>query len=344
MKTILSLATVILGLMVLSCEKTEEGIPTSNSAASTNGLTKSDSEIAPLDQRVKPMLQYCEDGRITVYRYYWENQDQYMPSTGKYIGMWDGDTSRQRINRHQYGFVMAIGGGTDVMDRYLSVGFSPGNIICALSNGAWVQEVDDAISRGISRFYIDEPIHKERRVLVTDAAPYVSGQGGTLTLSEYYEDGCRWYWLFQRGEISDMIDISQEAYPIAFVSCHSHFETTDPCPEIDPRDQWTYIMGRVPNAFKMAWIKVNSESVQHIGLLFGHATNIGINEIMLMPFDDSGNYIERRGDVAQQAWSHGWLHRLQKQVCQQWCCPTQSWDPEECTLQSSWYTGETRWY
>jgi hypothetical protein len=95
----------------------------------------------------------------------------------------------------------------------------------------------------------------------------------------------------------------------------------------------------------MAWIKTRQDQTPpQIGSLFGHANNIGINQILLMPFEANGSYGNRVDVAAEQAWSQGlWLYRQQKLRLNKWCCINQQYNPEECTFDSSYYSGETRW-
>lgn len=236
--------------------------------------------------------------------------------------------------------------GTDQIDTLLTMGFSASNIIIGLGPDGWQSAVDFAVSRGVRRFYIDEPIQKSLQQLVRDAAPYIaaSPRNGNLTISESYFDCVRWYVLGQRGTIGDMIDLALSITPSPFVSCHTFFDSCFPH-NTDPRDQWTYIMGRVPNLFKMAWIRTRQDqSPQQIGLLFGHANNLGINQILLYPFEPGGAYTGRVNTADEQAWSQGsWLRRLQKQVMNRWCCLNQQYNPDECYFESSDYTGQTQW-
>lgn len=287
------------------------------------------------------MAEYCEDGRFAVYTYYWQNQNQYAARSGKFIGVGDDDVARQQNYLGQYGYLMPLI-GTGVLDALLSSGFSANNIMIGLGNIGWADAVEYAIAGNVTRFYIDEPIQKSRQNVLRDAAPYIAARGGTLTISES-EFSPAWYYTGYRGNIGDMVDLALSVSPSPLVSCHTHFEHYQIWHDIDPRDQWTYIMGRVPNLFKMAWIKTRQTSEQ-MGLLFGHANNIGINQILLYPFDADGTtYVGRVEIAAEQAWYSGWLSRLQKQVVSKWCCLHQQYDPDECYFDSSYYSGQERW-
>ena len=51
-------------------------------------------------------------------------------------------------------------------------------------------KVNAAVSQGVNRFYIDEPIRLNIQWLVNASVPFIASKGGTLTIYEsYFDDG-----------------------------------------------------------------------------------------------------------------------------------------------------------
>lgn len=188
MKQLLAIAVVgLLGLFSLTCEKRESQIPTSTATKPDASQSKNDTGITLQKGKVEPDRYLgCPGGRYSIWEYYWVDQNQYQPVSGKYIGVWDGDGSRQATYVSQYGCVLAVG-DIYAIDTYISAGVSPANRYVALANIGWADDVETALNKQVTRFYIDEPIHKSRQQVVRDAAAYI-GSRGTLTISECYDN------------------------------------------------------------------------------------------------------------------------------------------------------------
>ncbi len=290
------------------------------------------------------MAEYCEDGRFAVYRTNWVSQEQYRAKGVKQIGVGFDSLERFQTNLNQFGCVVALA-GSSAIDTLTSYGFALNNIIIPLADIGWASEVDMAIGKGVNRFYIDEPVSRARQNMVRDAVPYITSNGGQLTLSEWYHGTgayINWYIWGGRGYIGEMVDFALSLNPSPYVSCHTHFDHTW-LGTVDPRDQWTYLYNRVPNLFKSAWIKTR-QTPSEMGQLFVHANIVGLNQIILYPFDSDGTtYIGKIDLAAGQAWNAGWLERFQRERTDKWCCPTQTFHPDECDLDSWDYTGQERW-
>jgi hypothetical protein len=362
---LIGLMAVVL-ISLTSCDKkvNEPSSPVSNETSlavnaettSATGLMKvadTAKKGGAISLSVKPLLrdQYCPDGRYAIYQTFWELENQYRVVSGKKIGVgFDGDMSRMQNYINQYQFNLAlISGGSQVgstITTLVQMGYLAENIIVSLDESSWQTTVSVATNLNVHRFYIDEPVSGNHQALVQACVATIAASGSTLTISEMEFRWWDWYVLGLRGNIGAMIDLAQSVSPSPYVSCHTHFDNQAPIPPgdlIDPRDQWTYIMGRAPSLFKMAWIKTR-QSQGEIGELFGHANNIGLSQIILLPFDDNGNYIGRLDLVATAGKSTGWMQQFEKQYTQQWCCPTTNFDPGVCTLYTWWYTGVTGWY
>ncbi|MBI3577899.1 MAG: hypothetical protein HY089_00645 [Ignavibacteriales bacterium] len=284
-------------------------------------------------------MEYCANGNYVVYRAYWENQEKYQSLSPKVIGISDGDVVRLQSAFNSYGIVSIVT-NNGMIDTAKSIGFSVANIIIGIGAINWNNEVDLALSKGVTQFYVDEPIQKSLQNMVLDAAPYIATRGGTLLISES-EFG--YTPIFGWGNISAMADLAEQAQPHPFVGCHTHFESEIGY-SVDPRDQWSYLHDRIPTLFNFAWIKTR-QTPEEMELLFGHANNIGLNKIYLYPFGPppDNTYIGRIDYATDRGWRQGWFKRFQKERQDKWCCPTQTLDANTCDFQSFIYTGNERW-
>lgn len=284
------------------------------------------------------------DGGYRVYTYngHYEPTNQFRPAPGKHVGvMCDNDTSRIHNYFTQYGctMVMVDYSKTDHIPQLHSNGYSLDNIFIQLGPSWWQDSVDAAVSQGVKRFYIDEPIRHGYQQFVRDASTMIALWGGTLTISESYFDWYDWYINHGRGRIGAMIDLALSCSSPPFVCCHTHFDDFD---LLDPRDQWTYIHDRVPNLFKMVIIK-SRQTADEIALLWGHANNFGINQVLLYPFQEDGTYAGVQ-TALEQGNLGGWVQRYFLELRDVWCCPTIYWEEDVCTYQYSEYTGGAEWF
>jgi hypothetical protein len=340
----------ILCLFLVSCEKENKNNPTS-----TLTEPKSDSPIdSPIDSlkskapnHISPQrYELCADGRNQVSTYTWRDSLQYRLISGKSAGeMCDGDMSRVHYNTSLFGFNIICVGDPNSIGQLKSFGYSPANIIISLGLGSgWQTVVDAAISQGVNRFYIDEPIRNNIQTFVQTCAPYIASQGGTLTISESEFRWYDWYIRGLRGNIGAMIDLALNTYPHPFVCCHTHFDYQTAFTTIDPRDQWTYIQSRVPDLFKMVIIK-SRQSYSDMGLLWGCANNRAINQVLLYPFQEDGvTYAGVTTAVeAGHVPSTQWFLLLEVQVQQWWCCAGYTYDLS-CGFNYQYLTGNIQWY
>jgi hypothetical protein len=78
-----------------------------------------------------------------------------------------------------------------------------------------------------------------------------------------------------------------------------------------------------------------------MNLLFGHANNIGLNKLRIYVQDDYG-LPDRRVDIlCESARNNAWLRKFVKEVQQTWCCTTQTYNPDSCSLEGTNETGNT---
>ena len=288
----------------------------------------------------------CADGGYLVYQYKWIGQNQYRAVPGKYVGvMVDGVMSRNQNYRTQYACTMVLVGDPSLIPQLHSYGYSLDSIIIGLNPANYQQSVNSAVSQGVKRFYIDEPIHNGYQQFVQAAAPYIAAQGGRLTISESEFNYSAWYYEGDKGNIGAMIDLALSCYPRPFVCCHTHFEyhkVLGITLTLDPRDQWTYIMGRVPTLFQMAIIK-SRQSDSEMGLLWGHANNIGIHQILLYPFQADGVTYAGVQNAIIDGHDSQWDQLYLLQQRQEWCCPTIYFYGDQCTFKTQYYTGASEW-
>ncbi|MCX6121887.1 MAG: hypothetical protein NTX44_09735 [Ignavibacteriales bacterium] len=334
---------ILLCLLIMCCEKEDRGTPTSSVIASQKD-TSQNAEKQPLLKPI-PMRAYCEDGRYLVFRNYWQSQNLFRPLNGKYIGvMYDDNMNRNQNYYNQYGCRMIHTRNPASISQLHSYGYSLDSIIVSLHPDGWQQTIDSAVSHGVKRFYIDEPIYNSLQWLVLASAPYIASRGGTLTITESDFHDCDWYLYGDKGDIGAMVDLALATTPSPFVCCHTRFERGGGhyCHYIDPRDQWSYIMSRVPNLFKMVIINT-SQSTDDMAALFGHANNLGINQVLLFPYQTDGSTYAGVESAIWDGWYAYWSQQFAKEVLQQWCCFTIDYQPSECGLKSWHYTGNTQW-
>jgi hypothetical protein len=108
-------------------------------------------------------------------------------------------------------------GGAGSISQLHSYGYSLDSIIVGLGPNGWQQTVDAAVSQGVKRFYIDEPIYQGLQQVVREAVPYIASRGGTLTISEADFHDCDWYVWGNKGDIGAMIDLALSVSPSPFV-------------------------------------------------------------------------------------------------------------------------------
>jgi hypothetical protein len=210
-------------------------------------------------------------------------------------------------------------------------------------------QFDWAKTKNVIKFYLDEPVHRNKLALLAAASVYAVSIGCRVYTSE--SDGQEdWLGLFRPSHVKFMASFvkSMPASQRPFVGCHTYFHMGSIL-GADPRVQWTYLRQELGENFNFAWIRLRSEqSGQEIGLLFGHAANMGgINRLLwgFWPGDPGWPWgIDHRLDSGSTtAWAAGWLQRFEREREDKWCCPTQLFDPEECELDSSTFTGQERW-
>jgi hypothetical protein len=307
------------------------------------------------------MAEYCDDGRFAIRRTVWLLQNQYRPIPGKVLGQGAVSTINGWLTfKNQYGGQFLV--TNNEMIRQIS---QQGHDISLFMSGIGVMysgyqfAVDEAISLGIRLFYVDEPIQNYGKMYppyptqdlrwdsqywdplknwVQTLAQYIQnkGVGATLSMSESnFDPTSNW-------RIEYLANLVLGTNPNPFAGCHTHFEDHPwPVPDIDPRPQWDLLRSRVGSLFNFAWIKTRQTPTE-MGLLFGHANNLGgISKIIYWPANDREN--DRVDLASDQGWRSAWLQRLEKEREDRYCCPTQTYDPEVCELESSVFTGNQRW-
>jgi hypothetical protein len=85
------------------------------------------------------------------------------------------------------------------------------------------------------------------------------------------------------------------------------------------------------------------QSPYEMEMLFGHANTLGINQILLYPFQTDGETYAGVQSAIQVGWSAHWSLQFMKEVLQQWCCTTIDYQSGACNLKSWNYTGYTQW-
>lgn len=294
------------------------------------------------------MAEYCDDGRFAVRRTIWESQNQYRSVPSKYLGWAGGFDGVEQRAIQVYGCTTIIAVGVEWVDHAIALGYSPQNVVMGFSDYSFTDTFPAAKARGVNRFYLDEPVQNDKLGLLSDSCNFAASIGCRVLTSES-SGGDDWLlnpWAPVRRLARYVKDMPPVERP--FVGCHTYFHMGVIFGS-DPRDQWTYLRNELGSLFNFAWIRLRSnQSDYEIGLLFGHANNLGGIERLFYGFwpgepgwpSGPDHRVER---ASVQAHTAGWLQRLQREREDKYCCLTQIFDPETCYLESSRYTGNERW-
>lgn len=297
------------------------------------------------------MAEYCEGGRYAIHRIGWVPQNLYRQVSGKHLA-WGGgfDGHIESVSKSTYG-CDGILCPPDQLDRMIStLGYSPENIIMAAFDESLFQsQFDWAKTKGVTKFYLDEPVHNSKLPLLAAASVYATSIGCRVYTSE--SDGQEsWLGLGSPSHVK-FLSSFVKSMPVSqrpFVGCHTYFHMGLVL-GADPRVQWTYLRQELGEFFNFEWLRLRSEqSSEETGLLFGHANNLGGIDRLIWGFwpVDPGwpwGVDHRLDDVSPYARLHGWLQRFEKERDDKWCCPTPVFDPELCDRESETYTGNERW-
>lgn len=293
------------------------------------------------------MAEYCDDGRFAVRRAVWIPQIQFRSVPGKYLG-WGGESDgTEETSKTLFGCSM-VRCDIESLQRALSLGYPPTLITVNISDFPFQGIMDQARALGVTNFYIDEPCHNGKPYkidLLYQVTDYAATFGGHVFTSE--SDGQE-EWLFNSNVRRLQHYVSLKPDPKPFVGWHTYFHQGFIL-GADPRVQWDFLRQYLGALFNFAWVRLREEQrFDEIGLLFGHANNMGgINKLFYGFWQDEpgwpGGEYHRLYDASLQARYNGWLQQLEKRQEQKWCCPTQIYDPEDCSLESWSWTGEERW-
>lgn len=293
------------------------------------------------------MAQYCEDGRFQIMRSIWPNAYEYrhVPNAPRlgWGAAFDG-TEANCIQKYGYSTVICDIGS---LNYALSLGYHPFNIIIAFADYSYPTAFNTAISKGVSLFYLDEPVLTSKMELLFEATAFAQSIGGQVLTSE---SAGQEEWLDYPSRVHNLSNSVKIRNPKPLVGNHTFFHQGAVL-GADPRTQWSYLRQELGEIFNFAWIRLTTaQSYDELGLLLGHARNLGgihrliggtwVGEPPGYPTDPD----HRTEDLARQAWGYGHLQMLQKEYQQKWCCPTQTFDPDECEMESQSLTGYQRYY
>ncbi len=281
------------------------------------------------------MAEYCEDGRFKITRRVWVDQNEYRYVTNAPRIGWGGAIDGTEINCIQkYGCTTVI---CDIgsVDYLLSLGYHPFNIIVGFSDYNYQSAFNSAIAKGISLFYLDEPVLKSLTDLLFEATAYAQSIGGQVLTSE---SAGQEEWLDYPSRVHSLAQSVKIRSPKPLVGNHTYFHQ-GALLGADPRVQWDYLRQELGDLFNFAWIRLTTaQSYNELGLLLGHARNLGgvhrmiggtwVGEPPGYPTDPD----HRTEDLARQAWAVGHLQMLQNEYLDIYCCPTQTFNPDLCEL------------
>lgn len=228
------------------------------------------------------MAEYCDDGRFAIRRTIWVLQNQYRAVVGKQLG-WGGALNGYIENacRSQYG-CSAILCSLGQVDQVKMAGYTTNNIIVGFSDFSYQSVFDQAIAKGVSQFYLDEPVLKNKLALLTEASAYAYSKLVRVLTSE--SDGQEEWIGGSRVKTLANHVLGMVATHRPFVGCHTYFDQGEVL-GADPRVQWDWLRNQLGSLFNFAWIRLRAEqSYEEIGLLFGHARNMGGIYKFLMGF------------------------------------------------------------
>ncbi len=167
------------------------------------------------------MAEYCSDGRFKITRIGpWGAVDHYAPKTGKSLLLAEYDTSRFSYDKNHWGF-----GGLKIdagyIDAATAAGFAAADLIVGIYTTGWTDAVNLALSKGVTRFYIDEPYGLEG--FYRDARGYIYANGGVLTSSDWdteYGPLC-----ISSGfpRLTNLKNLASEIAPYQHIGCNSSF-------------------------------------------------------------------------------------------------------------------------
>jgi hypothetical protein len=302
-------------------------------------------------------MEYCQDGRYKIGRPpVWVATGKYRAKSGKYIAVANTSSLSAAQKAALY---------TDKASNLLwvnntneadTLSQSPYNIpksqmIIGVSKDS---NLTPLVQAGLKRFSLDEPVRNGATHEQVSALDTAVPTDGRLYLSEINQ------WM-DDDRVSAMLSIYAP-----YVSSKSKFGTHTKWEDLDgygnvtdPRPQWTQIKNDVGSEgkFEHGTVKTIKEvfyiwgsSIQlattnEMQLIWGHANNLGANTIFIYV---EGSDIQYHSDVLNNALNAGfqaggWLEREEEEITAVYCCTTQSYDPESCTLLEILHPGNFRW-
>lgn len=199
------------------------------------------------------MPELCADGRQAMYINQYE-LDHYEPKPGKFLALREYDSTRFVYDKNHWGFTGLIIIPTNI-DSAVSAGFQVANLIVELGGTSLAAEqsnIDLSIGKGITTFFIDEPLpnpslggHVDRRQMVRDVAAYVAQRGAKLIIGDWdteYPDSsmgttCGYHNYCRHASLRGLaMEPNPQLHLGANQSFEDHWYGTD-----DPRVGWTWL-------------------------------------------------------------------------------------------------------
>lgn len=275
----------------------------------------------------------------------WE-LDHYEPKAGKTVGVWPYDyfVSNLKTLRNKWGYSGITVGNHTKYNNAISAGYSTQNIMrdCGFNTGT--KDYKNKINDQAGYYYIGEAVNhgcignKGKRLYSPDELESISSyiheyRYGSKFVSDGYK---RCYHFNVLAGIVDKIMFSsyKHWYKINIALCYTNLDWGPAVEDIwvpgsyDQRPDWSDMKIRYGSKFSMTWI--NTKEITEFDNLFGHAKNLGLNEVWIYGYIDEGQPVPHYNDewenISYAAWQEGFLRLFRRKYYYYYHCL----EPDPC--------------
>jgi hypothetical protein len=308
---------------------------------------------AEADMVIEPQAQLC--GTKTTYGW---GVDHFEPMAGKLVGIWP-------VNYHSPSYLLEyknkwgysglfIGADSYEYNEALQVGYLPANLMISIHNQTavndnYAEKVDNFYA---GRYYIGEPVDHQcdgnedtgkRMYKPTELIPIKTYISSKRPNSVFVLDGYkRCDHLQVAGTIADKVMFSSyhhwinlgTGYCITNMGWGPSIETYYINGDSDQRPDWSEMKNIFGPRFTATWV---SAQESEFGDLFGHASNLGLNEVWI--YMGEAYPPEKFEAISLAAWNSRFLRRFDRKYRIEWRCdnpdPCRNCDPTN---------GDDGWY